>query len=195
MRYSQLRVLPAKHMRKIVIAACVVAALVAAGLTLSWPARSINRSASGPVIGYVQVNRQAPPFSLPDLAGRGNVRLSTFSGKPAIINFWSSSCEPCKQESPAIAQVARAMGDRVAFLGIDTFDVRSAAAAFVKRYHVTYPVIYDPQGFAAGKYRVPALPETFFLARTGKQILGINLGALTVSHLMSILHTLYGITL
>jgi len=83
------------------------------------------------------------------------VRLRVFSGKPIIINFWSSSCEPGKQESPAIAQIARVMGARVTFLGIDTFDLRSAAVAFVKRYHVTYPVIYDPQRLAAGKYRVP----------------------------------------
>src|SRR5215469_3084912 len=98
MRYSQLRVLPKRYMREIVIAACVVAALAAAGLTLSWHARSVNRTASGPAIGYVQVKRQAPAFSLPDLAGRSMVRLRVFSGKPIIINFWSSSCEPGKQE-------------------------------------------------------------------------------------------------
>jgi peroxiredoxin len=84
------------------------------------------------------------------------------------------------------------LGDRVSFLGIDSFDERAAALAFINKDHVSYKLAYDPQGSTADKYDVPALPETFFLDATGKQILGINLGALTPSSLMAILGKLYG---
>lgn len=120
------------------------------------------------------------------------MRLSALRGRPVVINFWSSSCEPCQKESPAIAQVARAVGDKVSFVGIDTADVRNAAIAFVKKKHITYSVAFDPQATTAGLYRVPGLPETFFLARSGRRIVGVQLGALTAPHLTAILHRLYG---
>ena len=193
MRYSRFRAAAAQHWRAIIVATCVAAIFVAAALIWSRPATSVSRSAGPPVPGYASVSRPAPAFDLPRLAGGGAVQLSALRGRPVVINFWSSSCAPCQKESPAIAQVARAMGDKVAFIGIDTADVRNAALAFVKKKHVAYSVAYDPQATTASKYHVPGLPETFFLARSGTQIVGLQLGALTAPHLTAILHKLYGV--
>jgi thiol-disulfide isomerase/thioredoxin len=43
----------------------------------------------------------APDFELESLAG-DTVKLSDFQGKPVIINFWASWCQPCRIEMPAI---------------------------------------------------------------------------------------------
>jgi cytochrome c biogenesis protein CcmG/thiol:disulfide interchange protein DsbE len=131
---------------------------------------------------------------LPRLTGQGSIQLSALRGKPIVLNFWSSSCTVCMQESPAIAQVARASQNRVAFVGIDVYDVRKAAIAFVDKYHLPYQMAFDSEGVAASKYDVPALPETFFLSGSGQKILAINLGALTSTRLKAILRSLYGIT-
>jgi thiol-disulfide isomerase/thioredoxin len=192
-RYSWFRVTATYHWRAILIATCAAAIVIAAALVWSRPATSASKSAGQLALGYAQVNRPAPAFDLPRLKGGGAVRLSALRGRPVVINFWSSSCEPCQKESPAIAQVARAVGDKVSFVGIDTADVRNAAIAFVKKKHITYSVAFDPQATAAGLYRVPGLPETFFLARSGRRIVGVQLGALTAPHLTAILHRLYGV--
>jgi len=192
-RYSWFRAVAAQHWRAILVATCVAALAIAAALIWSRPATTVSKSAGQLSVGYAQVSRPAPAFDLPRLKGGGTVRLSAFRGRPVVVNFWSSSCEPCQKESPAIAQVARTVGDKVTFIGIDTADLRSAAMAFVKKKHVTYNVAYDPQGNIASQYRVPGLPETFFLARSGKQIVGLQLGALTAPHLTAILHKLYGV--
>ena len=193
MRNTWFRTVAARHWRAIAVATCVAALVIAATLIWSRPATSVNKSAGQLSVGYAQVSRPAPAFDLPRLQGGGTVRLSALRGRPVVINFWSSSCTPCQKESPAIARVARAVGDKVSFVGIDTADVRNAAIAFVRKGHVTYDVAYDPQGNIASLYRVPALPETFFLARSGKQIVGLQLGALTAAHLSAILHQLYGV--
>jgi thiol-disulfide isomerase/thioredoxin len=192
-RYSWFRAVAAQHWRAIAVATCVAALVIAATLIWSRPATSVSTSGGQSSIGYASVSRPAPAFDLPRLQGGGTVRLSAFRGRPVVVNFWSSSCGPCQKESPAIAQVARAVGGKVSFIGIDTADVRNAAMAFVKKKHVTYSVAYDPQGNIASRYRVPGLPETFFLARSGKQIVGLELGALTAPHLNAILHKLYGV--
>ncbi|MGH3158570.1 MAG: TlpA family protein disulfide reductase [Streptosporangiaceae bacterium] len=194
MYYSRLRASVAANWRALVIATCSAAIVVAALLYWPSPTPSANKSTGGPTVGFALVNRPAPAFSLPQLEGKGTVALSALHGRPVVINFWSSTCAVCKQETPAIAQVARTLGDRVSFLGIDSFDSRGPALAFINSNHVPYEVAYDPQGSAADRYGVPALPETFFLSRSGKQILGINLGALTPDNLMAILGKLYGVT-
>ena len=84
-----------------------------------------------------------------------------------MINFWSSSCAVCKSETRALVQVAGATRGRVRFLGIDTDDLRGPAEAFAARYHIPYPLSFDPQGVVAARYRLPGLPVTFFLSRPG----------------------------
>ena len=180
------------------IIATGVAAAVVAALVWSRPAAPAGPAAGqagmSPAVGFSRVTRPAPAFDLPPLSGPGSVRLSALRGRPVVVNFWSSSCGPCQKESPAIARVAAATRGKVTFVGIDTFDNRGAARAFATRTHMTYSLGYDPAGSVASSYRVPALPETVFLASSGKRILAVDLGGLTVGHLSSILHSLYGVT-
>jgi cytochrome c biogenesis protein CcmG, thiol:disulfide interchange protein DsbE len=192
---SWLREASRKHWRGMTLAACAVIAVVAVSVIWSGSgsATPADKSSGGPIVGYAQVSRPAPAFTLPELGGGGMVRLTALAGKPVVINFWSSTCAPCQQESPAIAEVARAVGGQVAFVGVDTYDIKASAVAFVRKYHLGYPIAFDPQGSAASQYRVPALPETFFLAKSGRRVIGVNLGALTVSHLTAILQRLYGV--
>ncbi len=143
-------------------------------------------------IGFTRENIPAPQFKLPLLENHGDLRLSSLEGRPIVLNFWSSYCDICKQESPAVAKVAAAVGSKVRFLGIDTDDEQGAALKFISKYGITYQVVSDANGVVAAKYGVPGLPVTVFISATGKRILGVNLGALTAASLTSILHKLYG---
>jgi cytochrome c biogenesis protein CcmG/thiol:disulfide interchange protein DsbE len=190
--------------RRVVIAVAaglVVAALIGVLLIQELSAtRGASRGSSLPpvshanqvTIGFRALSRPAPAFSLPWLHGGGQVTPKALAGKPIVVNFWASTCTVCKKESPAIAKVAAAARGRVRFLGIDTADSRSAGEAFARRYHMTYPLAFDAPGLTAASYGVPGLPVTFFLSPTGKQIVGVNIGALTGPGLTSILHRLYG---
>jgi thiol-disulfide isomerase/thioredoxin len=197
MRAGWFRETTAGHWRAMIVATGVAVAVVVTFLMSSRsapPAPQGGQAALGAAVGFTRVTRSAPPFDLPPLDGHGSVKLSALRGRPVVVNFWSSSCGPCQKESPAIAKVATAVRGKVTFVGIDTFDNRAAARAFAARTHMTYPLAFDPTGSAASHYRVPALPETVFLASSGTRILGIDLGALTVPHLSGILHDLYGVT-
>jgi cytochrome c biogenesis protein CcmG, thiol:disulfide interchange protein DsbE len=195
-RPDTLRETAARHWRALIVATGVAAAVVAA--CLMWarpvPAASSAPAALSPATGFSRVTRPAPAFDLAALNGHGSIRLAALRGRPVVVNFWSSSCEPCQRESPAIARVAAALHGKVTFVGIDTADSKSAARAFAARTHMTYRLAFDPTASAAGLYRVPALPETVFLTSSGTRILGVNLGALTAQHLSVILHDLYGVS-
>ena len=99
-----------------------------------------------------------------------------------------------QRETPALARAARALGSKVAFVGIDTADLRHQAVAFVDRYKVPYPVAFDPNAKAADRYGVTGLPITVFLSPSAKTIVGENVGVLTSAKLDEILRRLYGVT-
>jgi cytochrome c biogenesis protein CcmG, thiol:disulfide interchange protein DsbE len=178
----------------VLIAAAVLstATLLAARWVFRPHAQPAPGKSSG--VGFVRLDRQARPVSLPSLHGSAMVDLSGLAGKPIVMNFWRSTCDPCKRESPALAGVARTLGGKVSFVGIDTIDNRAKATAFVTRYKVSYPIAFDPNGTVADEYGVPGLPVTVFLSPSGKTVVGENVGALTATKLRRILHQLYGLS-
>ena len=53
------------------------------------------------------VNRPAPPFALPTLADGSAFDLDAVKGRPVVVNFWSTWCQPCKLEHPVLLEAAR----------------------------------------------------------------------------------------
>lgn len=181
------------------IALVAVGAVVLSTVTvlgLHWATASSSRKApamrQAQTTGFTKLDRPAPALLLPSLRGAGSVSIARLTGKPIVVNFWASTCTVCKSETPAMASVARTLGGRVTFVGVDSVDRHGPAMAFITKYHVPYPIGFDPQGAAAIKYGVVALPVTFFLSPSGKTIMGENIGALTSGSLRTILHKLYG---
>ena len=115
----------------------------------------------------------APKLDLPRLngGGAGNLTLASLRGKVVVVNFWQSSCYPCKLEARDLASASRAWaGKGVVFVGVDSQDLKSAARAYMKRYGVTYPNVRDAIGKAWPKRGVTAVPETFFIDRRGRVV-------------------------
>jgi cytochrome c biogenesis protein CcmG/thiol:disulfide interchange protein DsbE len=106
----------------------------------------------------------APGFTLPALGQAGQqVSLSQYQGRPVIINFWASWCEPCQQETPLLAGWYRQQHGGVALLGLDENDTAAKAVKFATAKGVSYPVGFDPSTKVAVDYGVDALPQTLFL--------------------------------
>jgi cytochrome c biogenesis protein CcmG, thiol:disulfide interchange protein DsbE len=141
------------------LATALVALCVAGSLTAIALAGSGSAASTGAV-----VDPAAPGFSFPVLGHSGQrISLSAYAGKPLIVNFFASWCDPCKQETPLLARFYRAEHGQVALVGLDENDIMSHALSFTRAAGVTYPVGWDPEVVAASAYGVSALPQTFFL--------------------------------
>jgi cytochrome c biogenesis protein CcmG/thiol:disulfide interchange protein DsbE len=113
----------------------------------------------------------APKLDLPRLNGEGNLSLASLRGKVVVVNFWQSSCYPCKLEARDIAEASRAWaGKGVVFVGVNAQDLKSSARAYMKRYGVSYPNVRDAIGKTWPKWGVTAVPETFFIDRRGRVV-------------------------
>jgi cytochrome c biogenesis protein CcmG/thiol:disulfide interchange protein DsbE len=67
--------------------------------------------------------------------------------------------------------VARTWKDKgVVFVGVNAFDTKGAARAYLKRYGVDYANIRDGVGTTFGRWGVTGVPETFFVNRRGQVV-------------------------
>ncbi|HEX6139004.1 MAG TPA: TlpA disulfide reductase family protein, partial [Candidatus Limnocylindria bacterium] len=84
------------------------------------------------------VGKPAPSIEAADLAGR-TWTLADGTGRLTWVNFWATSCEPCRTEMPAMQRLAEAYGDRLLILGVDRGEAEASVRDFAGRYGITYP--------------------------------------------------------
>ena len=102
------------------------------------------------------------------------VSLADYRGKVVVVNVWGSWCPPCRAEAPMLADAARDLAKKdVVFLGIDSRDPSEAAArAFVRRFDIPYPSIYDQQGSTLLAFRgtltLNSIPSTVVVDPRGR---------------------------
>lgn len=118
--------------------------------------------------GSMVVGSAAPSFTVRLLDG-GTFNLDQHldaDGRPVIVNFWASWCEPCTAEMPALDAAATDNPD-VLFIGVATDDTEAAARRFGTEIGVGYPLGIDTTGVVAADYGAFGLPTTVGVAADG----------------------------
>lgn len=141
--------------------------LLIAGLLALLGLGLANREPVTGQSGVTRVGKPAPVFSLP-LLGGGDLDMADHTGRPTVINFWSSWCPPCRVEAPALEAASRSQAeDGVLFVGVDIQDDDQDAAAYLRELGITYPNGADRDGRVTVDYGVIGLPVTFFVSKDG----------------------------
>ena len=124
----------------------------------------------------LSANDAAPPIALRDSSGT-YFYLSDYIGpsskKPAkgiIVNFFASTCDPCRKELPALNSLVDEFAlknIKVVIIGYkEGFD---AFMGMLEDLKVNKPVtLSDPYGKAGKEYGVYGLPVTVFIGADGK---------------------------
>jgi thiol-disulfide isomerase/thioredoxin len=106
-----------------------------------------------------------------------SAKLAQLKGVPVVVNQWASWCTNCRAEFPFFQQLGRQDAGSVAFVGLDSQDSQSAAAAFLRQFPVDYPSVFDPsasqaQSLGGGQ----GWPTTIFF-NAAHQITNLHIGA------------------
>jgi len=160
------------------VAAIVIGAIALASLAaLFFPSLPIANLFGGPTeVGVIRqlvpdpaarpaIGEAAPNFqwNAPD----GSTKtLADLRGKPVVITFWATWCEPCRREMPAMQRVASS-GDAV-FLAVDLLEDGARVRGFMDSLAVDrLTPLLDTDGAVTRAYSAIELPETFFVDRRG----------------------------
>jgi peroxiredoxin len=156
---------PGPVRRSPLLAVALAAALVAAMLGLGRLA--LRERAVAPLPGH-----HAPDFKATRIGGE-TVRLSDLRGRVVVLNIWATWCKPCEEEAPSLERLYRKI--RSGPLGRDfevlavSIDARSrdAVLPFQRKFGLTFPILFDPDGRVSRIYQTTGVPETFVIDRRG----------------------------
>ena len=144
-------------------------------------------------------------FDLPTIDGTGRVRLADFEGKPVVVNFFASWCEPCKAELPEFVDASRKLDGKVEFVAVNSKEITAPAGINLARSMglaeagITLARDVGGQGGSGlrdsySEVRGNAMPITAFYDAAGK-LKYVAPGQLNRDRLGSRLQELYGVSL
>ena len=144
-----------------------------AGVTV--PPAVQSQGLTGPAFEVSKWSSATPPiFELLDITGK-TWRLADLKGRPALLNFWASWCEPCRAEMPTLQQVADFYGaEKLSVLAINFKEPAARAIRFAKTTGVSLPVLLDADGKAAQKWGVKVFPTTLMIDSKGSASLRVT---------------------
>lgn len=114
------------------------------------------------------IDKPAPNFALPPLAGGGDTGFSAadLTGKVSLVNVFASWCVPCRAEHPVLNALAKSK--RVAIYGINYKDKPEAARAWIAELGNPYVRIGADDGRVGIDWGVYGVPETFVVDREAR---------------------------
>ena len=120
-----------------------------------------------------------PDISMPDAKGVSH-KLSDWKGRPLMVNFWATWCDPCRREIPLLKSLRHERAAQsLEIVGI-AVDFQDAVMDYTRKIGIDYPVLIgEKDGMAAidafGMDTV--FPFTVFADKDGR-ILTVKVGEL-----------------
>jgi thiol-disulfide isomerase/thioredoxin len=120
-----------------------------------------------------------PDVTMPDSNGTPH-KLSEWKGRPLMVNFWATWCDPCRREIPLLKSLRHERsGESLEVVGI-AVDFKDAVLDYTRKIGIDYPVLIgEKDGMAAidafGMDTV--FPFTVFADRQGR-IFTVKVGEL-----------------
>ena len=109
----------------------------------------------------------APDFTLQDLDGE-NFTLKNTRGRWVFLHFWASWCGPCREEMPAIQDLANTLKDELHIVMINTAEDEDTIFEFLSAIDVELNSLMDVDGLVTEVWKPRGLPTSFLINPKGE---------------------------
>jgi len=106
-----------------------------------------------------------PGFVLPDLTGVRHALIDGV-GRPVLVHFFATWCEPCRPELQSLERLAARAPDRLRILAISVGEPDGRVRRFFEQLPVSFPVLLDRDRAVAKGWGVDIIPTSFLLDAT-----------------------------
>ncbi len=118
---------------------------------------------------------EAKNFTKKNLHGE-TVSLASLKNKIVVLDFWATSCAPCRASFPATQAIINKYKDdnEVVFLFIDTWErkdfktMKKEAAAFIAKNKYSFQVLPDDKNTVVADYKAEGIPASFIINKKGE---------------------------
>ncbi len=92
-----------------------------------------------------------PEITLADMTGKPT-KLSSFGGRPLMVNFWATWCAPCRREIPLLNKIRMERKAKNAEIVGIAVDFKEDVAKFLQKTPLQYPLLIgEEDGLAAAE--------------------------------------------
>ncbi len=139
----------------------------------------------GPIVAYVPTEEERllhdagftdlrgtnpPPLTVANAAGR-TVTLTELRGKLTLVHFWGTGCVHCIKEMPALNDLEKSHGGRLALLHVCADENDPAAGQKVLDRQIPGTAGYaEPSGLGLARFEVQVLPTVWLIDASGKAV-------------------------
>ena len=111
--------------------------------------------------------RPVPEFALTDLDGKA-WSLSSLKGRPVMLNFWATWCQPCRAEMPSL-ELLQTRHERagLTILAVNYKEPPDKIHQFLQTLPFSLPILLDPDGDATSNWTPRVFPTTILIGRDG----------------------------
>ena len=111
--------------------------------------------------------KTAPALGLTDLDGKAWT-LAACKGRPLLLNFWASWCEPCRAEMPSLELLAsRHERAGLIVLAVNYKEPLPTIQRFLEALPFSLPILLDRDGDATSDWTPRVFPTTVLINRDG----------------------------
>jgi cytochrome c biogenesis protein CcmG/thiol:disulfide interchange protein DsbE len=128
---------------------------------------ALNPNRDPQLLPSALIDKPAPSFDLAGLGDAKGLALDGFKGQVAVVNFFASWCEPCRDEHPVLMGLEKTIG--VPLYGIAYKDKPADTQHFLAQLGDPYRAIgLDESGRTAIDFGVYGVPETYVIDKEGR---------------------------